>query len=394
MSGGRLFIIDPSYATRTGHNHAANTLLAEEAQKHGIGVGLFAHAALPGTGDAVRAFRTTAYNFFPANDIDALRLSAAIAQDFFEDLRVHVQPLLLPDDVLLLHTANNPVLHGFASWFRALPDPAACRVRIGLMLPPDFRQGEPEIARFNRQHYRFCFEMLAEQRSSIKYYVETQQMEDLFLHLGAHPISRNRPPSRVEFSSYLHHAGQENRPTVLFVPGEIRAEKGHEFIINGMIALARLNPAWLGKIRIRFTAVAMPDHVTMHLSQFPNLFEIVPEREISNERYWELLCQADGIVCTYDPKEYSHRGSNIFFEAMAAGIPALVSSGTSLEQELAENSAGAGLVVEYGNVDSLAEALQHVLAHADELSANARKVMKKYQHALSATHYLDWLMSE
>ncbi len=391
MPEKRLIILDPSYATRTGHNHAANSLLLEAAGRMGIEARLFANAALPAEGPAVPAFRPSAYGFFPASDVDALRIAHLTAQMFIEDLARVVQPALAPGDLLLLHTANSSLLHGLAGWLQAHPQPLSYEAAIGLILPPDFRQTDARLEAFNRHHYALAFELLARLAIRLRYYAETAPMEALFVALGARPVTRNRLPLWAEMGvAEAPRAGGEG--ALFFVPGEIRAEKGHAFLINGLVAIAQANPDVLRGVRFRFTAAAMPPDVAAYLANFPALFDLVQEKEISNQRYWELMREADFIVCTYDPRDYARRSSSIFFEAMAAGIPAMVSANTSMAADLESDAAGAGVCVEYGNVESLARATQQAKQGLGQYRARAQGVAPKYQRSLSAAEFLGWLM--
>ena len=352
---------------------------------------LFANVALPPDGTAVPAFRPSAYAFFPAGDVDALRLGHLTAQAFVEDLERAVQPALAPGDILLMHTPNNPLLHGLAAWLHRLPQPAPYEACIGLILPPDFRQPDERMESFNRHHYAHAFELLSRLPMRIRYYTETTPMAELFETLGARPMHRNRLPLWVDMASM----GQPQRPpdgtTLFYVPGEIRAEKGHAFLINGLLAIAQARPELLQGVRFRFTAAAMPADLMGFLASRPELFEIVPDREISNQRYWELMREADFVVCTYDPRDYRRRSSSIFYEAMAAGIPVLASAGTSMAADLEADGAGAGLAVQYGSADSLAQAIVQASAAPQDFRRRAQSVAAKYQSALSARHFLGWL---
>jgi glycosyltransferase involved in cell wall biosynthesis len=392
MPDKRLVILDPSYATRTGHNHAANTLLLEAAGRLGIEACLFANAALPPEGAAVPAFRPSAYGFFPASDVDALRIAHLTAHAFIEDLSRVVQPALAAGDVLLLHTPNSPLLHGLADWLHALPQPLSCEAAIGLILPPDFRQPDARLEAFNRHHYALAFELLARLPMRLRYYAETRPMEELFVALGARPMERNRLPLWAEMGTAVSKSRSGGEGMVFFVPGEVRAEKGHAFLINALVAIAQANPDVLHGVRFRFTAAAMPQEVAAFLANFPALFDLVPDKEISNQRYWELMREADFIVCTYDPRDYNRRSSSIFFEAMAAGIPAMVSAGTSMAVDLESDAAGAGVCVEYGNVESLARATLQAKKEFGQLRAHAQSAAAGYQKSLSASAFLGWLL--
>lgn len=390
----RLLIIDPSYATRTGHNHAVNSLLLAEARNRGIDTQVFAHASLPGDDGIVPAFRPTAYGYFPQDSIDALQHSHAIGRSFAEDLVSHVQPYLAPGDIVYAHTLHNPLMHGFSAWVASLATPQDIRLRLGLNLPPDFRQRRPDIALWNAYQYGFAFRLLGDVAPATRFYAETRELQSQFMALGAQPISHRRLPLRV-IDSVASAASRPRREGIItyFIPGEIRAEKGHEFLINGVLQIAARRPAWLGRLRFRFTSIGMPDGVAAFLAQYPDIFDVVPETAISVERYWQLMAEADVVGCTYDPVDYATRASGIFLESLALGKPVLVSHRTSVAAEVAAEGNTYGLAVEFGNVDSLAGGLEQLVENYGMLERGAEAVAERFRQELSAASFFDWLLA-
>ena len=389
----RLLIIDPSYATCTGHNHAVDSLLLAEARRRGIEAYVFAHASIAGSSDVIPAFRSTAYNYFPQDSIDALHHAHAIARSFAEDLSTHVQPRLAPTDILFAHTLHNPLLHGFAAWIASLSVPGDICVRVGLNLPPDFRQRRQDVALWNAHQYAFAFRLLTAVAPSTRFYAETQELEAQFLTLGAQPISHRRLPLRVITAGDSGFKPKSEDKIIYFIPGEIRAEKGHEFLINGVLQIAAKRPQWLQRLRFRFTSIGMPDSVSAFLTQHPDIFEVVPETTISVDRYWQLMSEADVVGCTYDPVDYGTRASGIFLEALALGKPVLVSHRTSVAAEVASADSAYGLAVEFGNVSSLAAGLEQLVESYERLAHGANAVAERFQGELSAASFFDWLLA-
>jgi hypothetical protein len=234
----RLLIIDPSYATRTGHNHAVNSLLLSEARRRGIESYVFAHTSLAASSEIIPAFRPTAYGYSPQDSIDALLHSHAIGKAFAEDLAAYVQPRLKPADILFAHTLHNPLMHGFAAWLASLSAPHDICVRLGLNLPPDFRQRRQDVASWNAHQYAFAFRLLTAVAPATRFYAETRELEALFLSLGAQPTAHRRLPLRVIMANRDATPSQPRDRLIYFIPGEIRAEKGHEFLINGVLQFA------------------------------------------------------------------------------------------------------------------------------------------------------------
>jgi glycosyltransferase involved in cell wall biosynthesis len=109
----------------------------------------------------------------------------------------------------------------------------------------------------------------------------------------------------------------------------------------------------------------------------PNL---VWHGRVPYERALELSAAADVLFATYDPEIPNHRFSspNKLFEAMMLGKPVLVCQGTNMDRLVTENDFG--LVIPYGDLAALEEALQRL--YADEvlrhhLAQNARRAYQE-----------------
>jgi glycosyltransferase involved in cell wall biosynthesis len=90
----------------------------------------------------------------------------------------------------------------------------------------------------------------------------------------------------------------------------------------------------------------------------------------------QLSAAADVLFATYDPVIPNHRyaSPNKVFEAMMLGKPIIVARGTNMDRMI--ESAGCGLVVEYGNVEALEAALGQLQADVElrqRLGVNARR---------------------
>lgn len=388
----RLLIIDPSYATFTGHNHAVNSLLLEEARSRGIDTVVFAHASLPASESVVPAFRETAYNYFPDNTLDVLHTAHVIGRCFAEDLAHHVQPYLAKDVVVFAHTLNNPLLHGFAAWFTALSTAGDVMLRLGLNLPPDFRQRRQGIALWNAYQYAFALRLLTAVSPTARFYAETRELQRVFAGLGASSVIHRRLPLRV-VTRYAEQAPSAADGRIVYhVPGEFRPEKGHEFLVKGILRIADQRPDWLGRIRFRFTSIFMPDDVAAFLARHDSLFEVLPEKDIGADRYWQLMAEADIVGCTYNPIDYATRASGIFLEALALGKPVLVSDRTSVAAEVAADNYAYGLAVEFGDVASLARGLERMVEAYPTFKQGAASVAERVRLELSADSFFDWLL--
>jgi glycosyltransferase involved in cell wall biosynthesis len=387
----RLVIVDPCHVLQTGHNHAVNMLLREEAARRGLECRVFSHEKLVVAEGIWPVFQVLAYGAFPSDSVDALRLAHHTASTFAEDLARHVQPHLQDHTVMLCHTMNAALLHGLAQWLASLPSRTDLRLRIGLNLPPDFRDPRPEIIFFNRFEYRLALNLLWAACPRLKCYAETSELAEIFQPLGAGGVQRRRLPTRVV--DLPRPVPSRDLPRICFLPGEVRAEKGAEFLINGAVAIAAQQPSWLGKLRFRFTSMTLLPHVGEFLRQYPMLFELLPDTAMDRDRYWTLLHDADLISCCYEPANYGARASGIFLESLAIGRPVLVSQGTSIATEAAAHGNSYALPVIYGDVGSLAVALEAFMRQPETFSAAAAAVSEDYVRQLDPVAFVDWLLT-
>lgn len=387
----QFLIVDPCYAIRTGHNHAVNTLLATEAARRGVACEVFGHTMLGETADATAVFRVLAYGSTPKDSLDALRLAHHTANTFVEDLTRHVQPRLRPGTILFCHTLNAALLHGLVHWLGSLPSRDGLRLRLGLNLPPNFREPRSEISFFNTFEYQLALNMLRAACPNLKWYAETNELAGIFRPLGATDVDRRRLPAQVIDQPPPPRHGE--RPRICFLPGEVRPEKGAEFLINSVIAIAGRQPAWLGRLRFRFTSMTLLPHVGEFLRRFPQLFELLPDSSMTPDRYWTLLHEADLINCLYQPADYTSRASGIFLESLAIGRPVLVSRGTSIANEAAARGNTFALPVSFGDIDSLAAGLDAFMQQPEAYTAAAAAVSAEFRHQLDPGAFMDWLLA-
>lgn len=389
----RLLILDPSYVTQTGHNHAVNSLLLSEARARGMEAMVFAHRSCAPARGIVPAFRTSAYGPLPADSLEALRHAYDMGHAFAHDLVEHVQPQLHPGDIVFAHTLLHPLLHGLAAWANSFQAPSGITFRLGLNLPPDFRQRRQDVVVWNAHEYAFAFRLLTAVVPSVRFYAETKELESQFAALGAHPICHRRLPLQIPLQEPSARQGRADAKLVYFMPGELRVEKGHQFLINAVVQIAASSPAWLERLVFRFTSIGMSESAAGFLAQHPKLFEVIPDTTISVERYAALIADADVVGCTYDPADYGMRASGIFLEAVAQGKPVLVSHHTSVAAEVAADDGAYGLAVEFGNVDSLAAGLERLVLSHDRLRRGAEAVAPRFQRELSAATFFEWLLA-
>lgn len=92
---------------------------------------------------------------------------------------------------------------------------------------------------------------------------------------------------------------------------------------------------------------------------------------LQESEYIRTLHRVDFILIPYRRESYSKRSSGIFFEALAAGLPVLITSGLAVQAE-AEHS-GAAVYFDDGVEDSFHNALREMKLRYNELKRNAER---------------------
>ncbi|MBE0411222.1 MAG: glycosyltransferase family 4 protein [Anaerolineales bacterium] len=183
-----------------------------------------------------------------------------------------------------------------------------------------------------------------------------------------------------------------SRPKRLVVINNV-LDAGNTYIANKKMPPASLTLAYVGNLQIERGLLSLievlennPD-ISLDLAGFGGDEQeiIQTAKELTNiqwhgrveyERALEINRLADALIATYDPSIPNHRyaSPNKVFEAMVLGKPIIVASHTNMDEII--NKYRCGLVVEYGNTDSLNSALLELKNNPDlrkRLGENGRK---------------------
>lgn len=90
---------------------------------------------------------------------------------------------------------------------------------------------------------------------------------------------------------------------------------------------------------------------------------------LESELYGDAFSRCDAILLPYDSARYAHMKSGVGSDAISAGKPLLLSRGLAHESEV--TAAGIGVGFDYGDSESLAEALRRFLICRDEMVSRA-----------------------
>jgi hypothetical protein len=106
----------------------------------------------------------------------------------------------------------------------------------------------------------------------------------------------------------------------------------------------------------------------------------------------ELLSSTDLLVLPYEPKRYGASYSAVAVEAVSAGIPMVVPSGTTMES-LAKEYQGRAAVFDSWTAGAVCAAIQRAIASFDELAAAAHAGAGSWQERNGAARFADRLLA-
>lgn len=147
--------------------------------------------------------------------------------------------------------------------------------------------------------------------------------------------------------------------------GLLQVERG----LYEMLEILRRHPEW------HLDLAGFGGDEAFLLDRARTLPNVIWHGRVSYEQALRLSAAADVLFATYDPSIPNHRYSspNKLFEAMMLGKPIVVARNTNMDIIVQRHECG--IVVEYGHIDELEEALSRLAADKnlrEQLGRNAR----------------------
>lgn len=111
------------------------------------------------------------------------------------------------------------------------------------------------------------------------------------------------------------------------------------------------------------------------------------------EEYETTLARLDVLLFPYEEIPYRQRTSGVFGEAVAHGIPVVVTPGTWLAQQIEEGRA-AGVVADDHSAEAMARAIARAVRELEALRGLAASLRDAWRKDVSITAYLDIIEAE
>jgi glycosyltransferase involved in cell wall biosynthesis len=172
----------------------------------------------------------------------------------------------------------------------------------------------------------------------LRLYTDTEELSEDFerfsgLEFGVLPI-----PFRTRL---LGNPSRQGRPLCVAFFGDVREEKGFHWLPGLVDALMEEHVA-TGRVRFLIQAsLVRPEDEPLCRAALAELRKYAEDRvelvglngPLAPDRYYQLVSQADLLLCPYHPETYRCRSSGTLTEAIAAGIPTVVPRGTWLARQ-------------------------------------------------------------
>ena len=337
----RLWILDPGFENVGGHHYELNRAIVADCARRGTGVRIAAHREIHGEAADLPVDRIFSHSIYAESYSGGRR--EPIRRRCLEDLASLPGWRFAPDDVLLLHSVAPAHFMAVCEWFAGLPAdgrPRSVVLHTVGWFGDEWTQGVFEWS----AEFRRAAELLARAAGpGVTFAAANEPLcEDWAVHAGQparlHPIpcpviadTRNRPapPSAAPRFAFL---------------GGARREKGFELLPDLIPLLARRCP----ESEILVQAAPVPATCPDTIDRLRELERSCPPLRIHwgeapAAEYHRLLAASDIVLHPYDPVRYQVRGSGVFFESMASGLPVVLPGSTWMAEEWTHWDAGGAL---------------------------------------------------
>jgi glycosyltransferase involved in cell wall biosynthesis len=243
------------------------------------------------------------------------------------DLRSYLSDRIGPDDVAMLNTPMVPEVAGFVDWYESLSDARRPPAVIHFVLPMKYYLAAELIwqAKLVAELYSECLHRLRIlSRGRYLFLCNDRnlanQLSNFNLDVKVHPI-----PTHV-----LPRDPIPAGPLRMGLLGTVRPEKGLQLGLETFRQIQKDENRFNWVIQ---TSPASFDNDVLDMLSASNVEHI--DYLPTNDQYIALLRSLSLVLLPYDPARYANgQSSNIFYEALASGIPVICSETEFFVHEL------------------------------------------------------------
>jgi hypothetical protein len=367
---GRLFIVDPGCVNAAGHHFELNLACGEIGRGQGKSCYSFIYDGAPVavqerlTGAA--ALRAAVY---VGTDDPNLSL-AYFGQNvtMYDDLSAHLRLPFAADDTVLFHTVTNAHLSGMLRWYGELPEPRP-RLSIVLRFPPETMVHPMHwpLSEYLYGHVLGLWRDAAYPR--VRFFADHAGMARRFADLAGMPVETCAVPIRFPEPFEAGRAPGDDPPTLVFLGNALSVKGFH--LLPGVAARVR---AAIPDVRFIVQTLHADPQVLARLAAALPGAALGINQPLHGDAYHQLIRLADAVWAVYDPETYRYRTSHTMVEALGFGRPAVVTTGTTMAEDLAETGGAGAVTVDRFDEEAAAAGVIDALTRRVELGRQARAV--------------------
>ena len=306
--------------------------------------------------------------------------------DFVSQLRTHAEPRLEPGGRVLSTVTTQCEACALARWAKTLPADRMPWFLVMFLSDRWNREGArpDEPAELETAAREFAALGPATRERFVLGAATQGLAAELSVRLRqtVSPLPANMNLHGLEALANERRSKPVARPPAIALLGGSRTEKGSDRV-------PEIIAAGLRRTEARFIVQAHNEGLEPSVFEELRALSSVPgvtliEGAIDRANYESVLKEADALLFPYKRKNYKQRVSGVFAEGVAAGLPAIVPSGTWLAEQI-ESARAAGVVYDGDE----AEAIERCVTDIDALTRNAATLAAPWRERESLGACLD-----
>lgn len=373
----KALILDPALRSMGGHHYNAHLTLHRQLTERRISVrtlgSAFADQSVTEVLGVVPTFTRSVYWRVDWTDAG---FNNAVRQTNLELRRAQRwQFPIVPTNLIVAPCCDQVLAFALAKYLVRGLGRRVPRILLWLLYAPDHNKAidDPSILPLFKEYER-AFEALLTSigdRTRLTVCCETAAMAKVYSTLLDVEIAVEPGPNLLTGSSLSRKERQEgnNLVTVVCV-GFANQPKGYRLLPGAIERILKIR----NDVRFLIHGTVTGSDSEHDASAFQRLAEMGPRvvvntSVLSQDEYLNWLKQGQIVLLPYDPQVYKTRGSGVFVEAKALGIPVVVTQGCNFALQAAEEG-WAQYITNY-SPDGVADALGRAISSLPVMKARA-----------------------
>jgi glycosyltransferase involved in cell wall biosynthesis len=373
----KALILDPALRSMGGHHHNALLTLQRELSERRISVRTLGSAfADQSVTDVLGVVPTFTRSVYWRKDWSDAGFADAVRQTNLELRRAQRwQFAFAPVDLIVAPCCDQVLAFALANYLGRRPGRRVPRVLLWLLYAPDYNKAidDPLNLPLFKEYERAFKALLTsiEDRTKLTVCCETAAMAKAYGPLLDVEIAVEPGPNLLSGTSRLHEKQQEGNDLITVVcVGFANQSKGYRLLPEAIDRILQTR----NDVRFLVHGTVAGSDSEHDATLFRRLAQMGPRVLVNTsvlpqDQYLNWLKQGQIVLLPYDPQVYKTRGSGVFVEAKALGIPVVVTRGCNFASRAVEEG-WAQDIIDY-SPDGVADALGRALSRLPVMKARA-----------------------